>query len=173
VLGRFVASLHLAAYVTNPTLDILATSALARALFSRYERLDNVARMVFCDPESRPGITNWDLTAQSIVSALRSAANEDGPSANVWRLIAQLSASSVEFRSLWSMHPGTVSGDPQWNTVFHPDVGKIETESVAITHRGPRQQQLVILTTQPGSPSADSLALLGTLHAGDLNAEVR
>lgn len=172
VLSRFVESLSLAAYVTNPTLDILATSALARALFSRYERLDNVARMVFCDPESRPGITNWVLTAQSIVSALRATASMDSANPSLWRLITELSGSSTEFRAMWSTPPVTVSGDHRWNTVFHPDVGEIETESVALIPQGPRRQQLVILTTEPGSPSASSLALLGSLHACDLEPEV-
>ncbi|MCF3105919.1 helix-turn-helix domain-containing protein [Streptomyces roseoverticillatus] len=41
------------AFVLNPALDFLAANSLADALFSPFERVDNLARMTFLDPAGR------------------------------------------------------------------------------------------------------------------------
>jgi hypothetical protein len=47
----------------------------------------------------------------------------------------------------------------------HPEVGALELRMQSFDVRSAPGQQLVVYQAEPGSPSADGLALLGTLAA--------
>lgn len=50
----------------------------------------------------------------------------------------------------------------------HPEVGDLELHYETFTVNGAPTQQLVVYQAEPGSPSADALALLGSLSAARL-----
>ncbi|MFD5827725.1 helix-turn-helix transcriptional regulator [Lentzea sp. NPDC060358] len=152
---------HTPAFVLSRTLDVLATNALADALFSPFRVADNLARMTFLDPAGREFYERWDWTAQATVRNLRIAAGTDDPGLSA--LVAELIEGSEEFRVLWETHQ--VRGKTREpKHLVHPEVGPLTLTYQAFDVRDAPGQQLIIYHAEPGSPSSDSLALLSSLH---------
>lgn len=152
------------AFVINRTLDVLATNALAEALHSPFEQADNLARMAFLDPAGRQFYTRWSYTAQATVGHLRQAAGLDPDNPRLRELVRALTEHSADFTALWNTH--AVRGKTQdAKHLLHPDVGPLTLTYQAFDVRDAPGQQLVIYQAESGSPSAQALNLLGSLHA--------
>ncbi|MFF7632880.1 helix-turn-helix transcriptional regulator [Kitasatospora sp. NPDC008050] len=152
------------AFVINRTLDVLAANALAEALHSPFERLDNLARMVFLDPAGRQFYARWGHTTQAVVGHLRQAAGLDPDSPRLRELVRTLTADSTDFTRLWDAH--AVRGKTQEaKHLLHPDVGPLTLTYQAFDVRDAPGQQLVVYQAEPGSSSAQALSLLGSLRA--------
>lgn len=152
------------AFVIGHAQDILATNALADALYADFDRCDNVLRMLFLDPAARTFHRDTERAKYRAVSDLRqtAAATPDDP--RVLHLVGELSVRSGEFRSLWARDHLPV---PPYEVqrMYHLAVGALELRHEAFAVRSAPGQQLVVLQAEPGSPSADALALLGSLGA--------
>jgi transcriptional regulator with XRE-family HTH domain len=152
------------AFVINRTLDILATNALADALYSPFAPVDNLARMTFLDPAARQFHTRWSWTAEATVANLRHAAGFDSESARLRELVHTLTDQSADFARLWNTH--AVRGKTQDAKHFlHPEVGPLSLTYQALDVRDAPGQQLVVYQAEPAGPSAQALNLLGSLHA--------
>lgn len=115
---------HTPALVLNRTLDILATNALADALYSPFHPADNLARMTFADPAGRTFCQDWDRAAQATVANLRQAAGYQRDDPRPHGLVDTLTENSADFARLWGSH--TVRGKTQEAKRFlHPDVGPL------------------------------------------------
>jgi transcriptional regulator with XRE-family HTH domain len=155
---------HAPAMIINRQLDILATNELADALFSGFERTDNIAVMTFVDPAGRAFFTDWERATETSVANIWLALGHTATHERVQRLIALLHEQSAEFRMLWSRHD--VRGKTHEAKSFHhPDVGALELEYNAFDVRSSPGQQLIVYQPRPGTPSADTLRLLGSLAA--------
>ncbi|GGW67548.1 helix-turn-helix transcriptional regulator [Streptomyces xantholiticus] len=153
-----------AAFVLNPANDFLASNALADALFSPFENVDNMARMTFLDPAARSFFTQWGRAAEAVVAGLRHAMGLDPHYRRLHDLVGSLAEASEEFAALWSSH--TVHGKTRdGKELLHPEVGPLALTFQTFDVRGAPGQQLVIYHAEPGSLSAQALALLGSLHA--------
>ncbi|MEV8409773.1 helix-turn-helix transcriptional regulator [Streptomyces niveus] len=152
------------AFVLNRTLDLLATNALADALFSPFEAADNLARMTFLDPAGRLFNSRWNWAAQATVANLREAAGHEPDSRRLRELVASLTGRSEDFTRLWNAH--TVRGKTRGaKHLMHPDVGPLTLTYQCLDVRDAPGQQLVIYQAEPDSPSAHALSLLGSMHA--------
>ncbi len=152
------------AFIINRQLDVLAYNDLAGALYSGFERIDNIARMVFLDPFGRSFFTDRDRATTSCVANLRLALGHTGSADDVRALVLQAHAASAEFRELWSRHD--VRGKTHEAKEFrHPAVGDLLLEYNAFDVRSAPGHQLIVYQAPVGSPSADKLQLLGSLAA--------
>lgn len=160
---------HTPAVIIDRQLDVLAHNALAGALYSDFDRIDNVARMTFLDPVGAGFYVHWDRAAESCVANLRLALGHLDSADAVRRLVVQLSAASVVFRHLWAKHD--VRGKTHDSKAFRQrDVGDLVLDYHAFDIKGSPGHQLIVYQATPGSPSAEKLRLLGSLHASSATA---
>ncbi|MGY2076815.1 helix-turn-helix domain-containing protein [Blastococcus sp. SYSU DS0828] len=160
---------HTPAVIINRQLDVLAHNALAGALYSDFDRIDNVARMTFLDPVGSSFYAHWDRAAESCVANLRLALGHVDSADAVRRLVVELSTASSAFRHLWAKHD--VRGKTHDSKAFrHRDVGDLVLDHHTLDVKGSPGRQLIVYHAAPGSPSADRLQLLASLHATPLAA---
>ncbi|GAA2513894.1 helix-turn-helix transcriptional regulator [Winogradskya humida] len=153
---------HAAAYVTNPAFRVLATNAAAAALIAPLQRPEGILSTIFLGDIARDYYTNWDEVARASVGALRLATGFTPPHPDVAALVTQLHRDSADFRRLWDDQ--SVSGlTLTRKTIRHPEVGVLHLNYQTLDVRSAPGQQLTVVTAEPGSPSADALALLATL----------
>ncbi|MFI2346454.1 helix-turn-helix transcriptional regulator [Streptomyces sp. NPDC019443] len=152
------------AFVLGHALDILARNQLAGALYAGFTYSDNLLRMTFLDPAAHDFYREWDRAAESCVAILRRAAGIDPEDPRLIELVGELSMKSADFRALWARHD--VRGKTREAKRFHhAEVGDLELHYEAFTVNSAPGQQLVVYQAEPGSTSADALALLGSLSA--------
>lgn len=152
------------AMVLSDTLDVLARNQLARGLYSGFTLDDNLLRMTFLDPEGRRFYLDWQRAAEASVANLRATAGHRPDDPTLVALVAELSGGSPEFAEMWGRQ--TVRGKTHEAKQFHHrDVGPMTLDYQAFDVRSAPGQQLVVYQAEPGSTSAQRLALLGSLAA--------
>ncbi|MDX3852688.1 helix-turn-helix transcriptional regulator [Streptomyces sp. AK02-01A] len=152
------------AFVQGRYTDVLAANPMATAL-GPYAQGVNLLRATFLDPRVRELHRDWEYAAPAVVASLRAVATSDSDDPRLTELVTELSARSEEFRRLWARHdvrPRT-SGISRMN---HPRVGPLELNFEKLSINGTDGQLLVVYHAEPGSPAAQSLALLSTIAAG-------
>lgn len=152
------------AFIIGHAQDLLATNALADALYRDFAQHDNVLRMLFLDPAAKTFYKNAQRAKHRAVADLQQAAASTPEDPRILELVGELSVRSGEFRSLWARDHTRV---PPFEVkqVYHSGVGDLELRHEALNIRSTPGQQLVILQAEPGSPSADGLTLLGSISA--------
>ncbi|MFJ9214173.1 helix-turn-helix transcriptional regulator [Streptomyces sp. NPDC102264] len=155
------------AFIIGHAQDLLATNALADALYRDFAQHDNVLRMLFLDPAAKTFYRNAERAKRRAVADLQQTAASAPEDPRVLQLVGELSVRSSEFRSLWARQYTRV---PPYEVkrMHHSAVGDLELRHEALSIRSAPGQQLVILQAEPGSPSADGLALLGSISAAEV-----
>jgi transcriptional regulator with XRE-family HTH domain len=152
------------AQILNRSSDLLTANPLARALYSwMYDAGEqNLVRAVFLIEAARDFYPDWKQAAASVVAGLRMRADRDLENPRLIELVGELSLKSPEFVRLWSRHDVRPKR-AQTKIVYHPQVGELTLAVEPLTIDSSPGQQLMIYHADPGSRSAQSLALLGSL----------
>ncbi|GAB3939981.1 helix-turn-helix transcriptional regulator [Kribbella albertanoniae] len=162
------------AIVLSATYEVIAWNHLAAALledFSQRSRQDrNLLRREFLGPRSAGGrvfgASDGDQFARNATNYLRATAARYPDDPEVQGLIADLLVGSPRFAELWQAHE--VAAEPALCKTFdHPLVGLISVNCDALAIPD-RDQQLILYTAPPGSPSEEALKLLAVIGTQEL-----
>jgi hypothetical protein len=150
----------------NRYTDVLAANSLAIALAPYYAVGTNLLRATFLDPRVRDMYQDWEGITESAVAALRALVGPDVDDPRLNELVGELSVRSERFRRLWARHDARPkrSGSAR---LEHPQVGPLELSYEKLPIPDTDRQTLSVYHAEPGSPSAQALALLATMIAGD------
>jgi hypothetical protein len=119
-------------------------------------------RMIFLDPAGRDFFRDWAATARAAVHELRQAARQAPDDRALRELVGELSIASPEFRRRWAEREprGPVCPGGRF---FHPGVGELRLGTEIFLIAGAPGRRLIAQPADPGSRSAEALALLSTL----------
>ncbi|MFD7025259.1 helix-turn-helix transcriptional regulator [Promicromonospora sukumoe] len=156
------------AWIRNGRQDILAMNELGRALYQPVlatpQRPANAARFTFLDRAAPQFLLDWERNAADTAAALRQEAGRNPHDPALTQLIGELSTRSEEFRVRWAAHDVFLyrSGVKH---LHHPVVGELELNFESFELPAEPGLVMVAYAPVPGSPSADSLAMLATWAA--------
>ena len=159
----------LPAFVESRMFDVLAANRLASALSPRIQPGENRLRSMFLDEDERDLHPDWERTIGGMVGAFRTSLGTDVDDPRLAQLVGELSLGSELFRQLWARHDvRPLAGG--LTLMRHPQVGMLELRREKLPIGDSGGQLLVIYHAEPGSDSARSLALLGSLAMTDAAA---
>lgn len=148
--------------------EVLASNALARALFADFDRMPaverNYARWILLAPDARELFLDWPEQARTAVETLRLAHGSHPDDRGLQELIALLLEQSPEFRAWWAEH-GVYQRTHGRKHLRHPVAGEVVVDYETLLLPGDPDQTLFIFTTEPASPSRDALRLLASWAA--------
>ena len=81
-------------------------------------------------------------------------------------IVEELRAASQEFVEIWERNSARGKA-ADVKTFRHPEVGELTLRMQTFDVRSTPGQQLVVYHAEPGTASAQALALLGTLYAAE------
>jgi transcriptional regulator with XRE-family HTH domain len=158
------------AIVMTPIHDILAWNPLAAALMIDFgevaERERNFLRLIFTDPRMRALYPDWEGLARAVISYIRMEAARKPDDPRLAELIGDLSIRDSQFRQWWAGHHVALKRRGA-RTYNHPVVGEITLEWDTLTSDADPDQQLIVYTAQPGSPSEQALRILASWAASE------
>jgi len=152
------------AFVLGPAMEALAWNDLGDALHG-FSRLPpdrrNIVRHLFLEPEGRDLYPDWNAVAAQCVATLRLSAGTHADHRELRDLVGELSLKSEDFRRLWADHQvrACMYGTKR---VRHPVAGLLTLPYESLTLPETPEQTLVVYTPEPGSETAERLALLGS-----------
>jgi transcriptional regulator with XRE-family HTH domain len=157
-----------AAFVRNGRLDILAINPLGRAFYAPLHdaaaRPVNLARYCFLDPGAEVFYPDWEEAADTTVAILRTEAGRDPHNRGLTDLVGELATRSDAFRTRWAAHDVRLhhTGTKRF---CHPVVGDLTVGFNATELPADPGLTLTVYTAEPGSASAEKLALLASWGA--------
>jgi transcriptional regulator with XRE-family HTH domain len=156
------------AFVRNGRLDILAINQLGRAFYAPVlatpHRPANLARYCFLDPSAEEIYPEWEEVADTTVAILRTEAGRDPYNRALTDLVGELATRSDAFRTRWAAHDVRLhhTGTKRFR---HPVVGDLAVAFNATELPADPGLTLTVYTAEPGSASAEKLALLASWTA--------
>jgi transcriptional regulator with XRE-family HTH domain len=154
--------LGLPAFVESRMFDVLAANRLATALSPRIRPGENRLRSILLDEDEQELHPDWERSIGGMVAAFRTSLGSDVDDPRLAQLVGEVSLASELFRQLWARHDvKPLAGG--LTRMRHPEVGMLELRREKLPIADSGGQLLVIYQAEPGSETARSLALLGSL----------
>jgi hypothetical protein len=127
--------------------------------------------MAFCEPDTCDRFLPEEQESQRTthVAALRSVCARLPNDAGLKDLVSRLQAASPEFARLWQNHDVRMHHRLDRKTVRHPAVGWIDLDCEVLL-MPERDQRMIVLSAQRGTPDYEALRLLGVVGLQDLAA---
>lgn len=153
------------ALVLGRRMDVLAWNPMAAALLTDFAALPqkqrNYAWLIFSDPAMREIHVDWEGTARACVAMLRMEAGRNPDDPRMAALVGELSMKDADFRRWWGEHH--VAARTRGSKVLrHPVTGDLALDWDALACAHDPDQQLVVWTAEPGTPSHDGLRILAS-----------
>ncbi|MEU9475318.1 helix-turn-helix transcriptional regulator [Streptomyces sp. NPDC048191] len=152
------------AFVLGRCMEVLAWNALGDAVngFSRLAPAErSMPRQVFLDPAGRDLYPEWRAVAAQTVAHLRVNAGRYADDPELCALVGELSLRSEDFRRLWADHEVSECAYGV-KKIRHPVAGLLTLPYETLTIPAAPDQTIVAYTPEPGSETAERLALLGS-----------
>jgi transcriptional regulator with XRE-family HTH domain len=149
------------AIVTDAAYNIVAWNPLAQALLGDDlgSTTTNLARRRFLSQGQMYESSSAEEFGHIVVARLRRAADRYPHDPQVTGLLAELHHGSEEFRQIWEARPVHAPGH-RTKTLDHPEVGTLRLDcDVLLVPED--DQEVVLMTADPGSPAARALRALG------------
>jgi transcriptional regulator with XRE-family HTH domain len=148
--------------------DILGGNRMAFLLFTDFPALPaaerNLTRWLILDPSARELFRDWKTVAAEAAGALRLDVGRHPNDAQANQLVGELAVHSEHFRQWWAGHRVATRSAGSVR-LHHPAVGDLELNFENLVLPDDPDQTLRVYSAKAGSPSADALALLGSLGA--------
>ncbi|MFC3676491.1 helix-turn-helix transcriptional regulator [Ferrovibrio xuzhouensis] len=145
--------------VKTPSWDIVAWNAAALAVLTDYTMLPaqgrNLLRRLFGDPATRARLPDWESNARFAIAVFRIDVVRAGGSAEAEALVAELFATSADFRRLWAEAEVRSHGGGR-KRLLHPVAGPLALEYSAFAVDGAEGLTMIVFT--PVTP-ADTQAI--------------
>ncbi|MBO0789393.1 MAG: helix-turn-helix domain-containing protein [Ktedonobacteraceae bacterium] len=155
------------AQLLDHRLSVVAWNDCANQLFGDYailsERERNLVWSLFMDPLQRQRFVHWERAARGCIAHLHAMRDQYGDDAWVTELIADLSASSPEFRAWWPEHKILLTCNSS-SEMYHPLVGHLTFQLTTFTVPQQPERGMVVYTPLPQD---DTAAKLGVLMRGE------
>jgi transcriptional regulator with XRE-family HTH domain len=156
------------AIVLGRRMDILAWNTLGAALVTDFslvpEKKRNYVRLLFADPAMKRLYPDWERVAGTAVAQLRMEAAKYPQDPQLTALVGELSVQDDDFRTWWAGHH-VAALNVGTKTLHHPIAGKLTLDWDTLTASTDPDQQLVVWTAEPNTPSHDGLRLLASWAA--------
>ncbi|MGK5740721.1 helix-turn-helix domain-containing protein [Micromonospora sp. URMC 103] len=159
---RLLDALPMPAFVEDRYLTVLAANQLAQALSPNMRPGVNRLAAAFLDPQDRELHDDWEQATAAAVGQLRAVMGAETTDPRLVALVGELSIKSERFRRLWARQD-VVRRASSRTRLHHPEVGDLDLHREKLIVAGTDNQVLVIYHAEPGTPSAQALALLGSI----------
>ncbi len=150
------------ALIKTATWDVIAWNRAAAALLTDYAQLPreqrNILRLMFGNPRIQAAQEDWESVARFVVGAFRADAARAGATAEITKLVNELSRASPDFDRLWRGNDVVAHGE-RLKRIRHPELGLIEFELSAFAVDGRPELGMVVY-----NPASDEIAALIRLH---------
>jgi transcriptional regulator with XRE-family HTH domain len=158
------------AYVYGRYLDVLAANPLATALVPYYRPGVNLVRTSFLDPAIDETHGDRERATEASVAALRALTGPDVDDPRLEELVGELSVRSERFRELWARHDVRPKRSGR-TRIENPQVGTLDLGYEKLPIADGDKLTLCLYHAEPGSRSAQRLALLASSLAVDAGRE--
>lgn len=153
------------AIVMGRRMDVLAWNSLAAALVTDFgaipEKHRNYVRIIFTEPAMRSLYADWETVARTCTAQLRMEAAKYPDDPRLTALVGELSVQDAQFRQWWAAHHVATLGVGT-KGIHHPLAGNLSLDRDTLTAGTDPDQQLVVWTAEPGTPSHDGLRFLAS-----------
>lgn len=144
------------AIIKTATWDVIAWNRAAAALLTDYSKLPregrNILRLIFTDSGAWARQEEWQSVAKYVVGAFRADAARAGATAEISKLVEDLSRTSPEFEAMWRDNNVAAHGEGL-KRLHHAELGVLELEFSAFAVDGRPELGMVVY-----NPATDEVA---------------